>query len=368
MSEYELYVHRVVRNLRVGMDSVAGEYAIAAELCRRHDEGKLRKGLRQLRGLLTRLYADMGANPAEYGIPPIPDSKVHHTASRRKVRTPFEAPLKVLYALGVGGGLLPADGGDNLVAVEDHFREICASLGLPDPEQAIAGLRRVGFTVERGETIRAVRASEVGRALTGLCAFAQTCQLWERDKLKSRQMPQVFLLADYRILRRIDRRARLPKLTTDDVMPFVPAEHTDDLRALCAHVEGLGYHADVERAHILDGEWHVHFAGTDHGKRVFGFTACRGCLWVHLSCNDRMPILPHVEQSPPAFRNELLRHGCHRCGDGGCGKHVTVLLDGKDHEICYGGPLWVERWQPAFLEPMKHLITLQDGIVRGAGK
>lgn len=364
-----LYVRSLSRNVLLGLRSVEDALAPAPELCERYGDAPLREGALGARSLLERLYEDMGARPSAYGIPEAPVSVAFDATKRRKVRAPFEAPLRLLYCLGLESELVKTRGGHDLVAHPDALASLCARFGLRDPWPAARALSEVGFPLEgvAEDGLVAARARSCGRVPIGLKAFAEVCRLWERRGLKSRQLPHVFLFADLRVLRRADGRAALPKLTAEDVLPWVPAERVADLVALIEHVESLGYRAKVEGTNVLDGEWHARYTGRAHGKALFGFTACRGELSLRLSCGNTERILPYVEQCPPALRDELLAGGCAMCGGAGCGRQVAVTVGGQERLICCYGILRASRWSPGDLEHLKRLLTVQDGLHSGRG-
>jgi hypothetical protein len=201
--------------------------------------------------------------------------------------------------------------------------------------------------------------------LPALTEFSRCCRHWERGKLKARQVPHVFLMADFRALARTDTRARTPKLTVADVMPFVPEDRASDVEELTRHLGELGYRADVGMANLLDGECRASFVG-DHGKTIFGFTACRGRLDLRLSFRDIGRVLPHMDQCPPALRREALSQRCGKCGGAGCGKHITVEVDGAPHDICCFGIQYVRHWTPTDIPHLERLLTVQDGFYREA--
>lgn len=355
MAEYELYVERLAHNGALLMAMTEGEVVLAPELAAEHGEVPLREGLEDLRGLLAALYADMGAEPAAWGIPRVPDSKVWEAASRRKARGPSEAPLKLLYALGLSGEL--RDGA--LVAGEAALATEAGGLGVRDMAATAGRLERVGLAVE-------VTGGEVvcrggGTALVGLAAFARVCRLWEREGLKARRLPDVFAMADYRVLARADQRVTLPKPSRAELMCFAPAALRDDLEATARHAEGLGYRASVRTGNPLDGEWYIDFVGGKPRRGLMGVTLCRGRVDLRLICSDSAPLAPHIAACPPGLRDDLIEGSCAHCGGAGCGREVYLDVEGEQRPICRFGNLRVSRWDAEGLAAYHGLMTVLAG-------
>jgi hypothetical protein len=371
MSEYELYVQRVAANGALGLRSTLREPELAPELVERYGEEPLCEGLRGLRDLMARLYSEMGAHPREFGIPLVPDEKVTDTPSRRKVRGPFEAPLKLLYVLGVTGTLRGSGRAPSLVASVAGASDALKRMGAKDLPAAARALAQVGFELDRrpadeglGEELVA-SADRLGYVPMALKAFVDVCRLWERGKLKAPQMPHAFLLADFRILRQTDSRARLPRLTLEDALPYVPANQVGDLLDLVQHMKSMGYRAEMGRANLLDGEFHGVYVDPKHGWRLFGFTACRGWLNLRLTLADAGRIMPHIDECPAPLRREILRQRCGKCGGTGCGKEVPVEVDGEKYDVCHFGLFGIGTWQTSDIPHLKRLLTIQAGFQAG---
>jgi hypothetical protein len=359
MCAFDLYVQRLAADAALLMDMTVGEPELDPALAAQYGETTLRHGLPALRRLLAALYADMGAHPSEYAIPPVPDAKVWDAASRRRVRGPFEAPLRALYALGLTSEWVARRGARRLVTDEAALAAEATALGVRDLGAALALLDRVGLQATSTRGAVTLACTPDASALAALRAFSRVCHLWERGKLASRRLPDVFVMAEFRILARAGCRAALPRLTLDEVLPFAPAGRRADLQALARHAATLGYRPQVRPGNTLDGEWHTEFVGGKARRGLLGVTICRGRVDLRLICSDSAPLAPHIAACPASLRDELIEGSCGRCGGSGCGQEVTVIADGEERHICRFGNLRISTWDAEGLETFRGLLTVQ---------
>ena len=155
---------------------------------------------------------------------------------------------------------------------------------------------------------------------------------------------------------------RLPKYTVEAVAPYLAKGQAKVLQGLSKHVESLGYRARIKCVDVIGGAWRSSYISPGNGKTLFGFGVDHGDLNVRLSCGDTRRILPYIEECPTQLRNDLLRGRCARCGDTGCGKEVTVVVDGEEREICHYGIFTIWRLSRGSLRPLKWLLGVQAGL------
>ena len=67
-------------------------------------------------------------------------------------------------------------------------------------------------------------------------------------------------------------------------------------------------------------------------------------------------MLPYIQKCPSRLRRELLSGGCARCGGKGCGKWVTVSVDGEEREVCHYGIFRAWHWSRRDLPAIKRLL------------
>jgi hypothetical protein len=109
----------------------------------------------------------------------------------------------------------------------------------------------------------------------------------------------------------------------------------------------------------IGGAWRASYVSPKNGKTLFGFGADDNGLNLRLSCCDTQRILPYIEQCPPRLRSDLLSNRCASCGGGGCGKAVTVTLDGEERVLCCYGIFRIWRWDREAIQSFRWLLGIQ---------
>ena len=371
MAHTRTYAHRLSTNLITALDSAHGEVEVAEELKKRYGEPAVREGLLALRELMRELYADLGRRPVAYGIPEAPGTVAQDAGERRGVRRPCEAAPNLLHTLGALGRLRRRGKSYDLEVSCSRLESRCAELRIASAELLLQAFARLGLEAirpsARGRARLCLRSSRCSHLPLALKLFGEVARLYVTKRSKKQKddavPPEVFYRADLRIMKRSDRKVRLPKRTVEDVVPYLAKGQAKVLQELSGQVESLGYQARIKCVDVIGAAWRSSYISPKNGKTLFGFGLDHGGLNLRLSCGDTRRILPYIEKCPTRLRNDLLRGQCARCGGKGCGKEVTVVVDGEEREICHYGIFTVWRPKRSDVRPLKWLLAVQAGML-----
>ena len=367
------YGQRLCANLAIALESASAEPESAEGLAAKYGEAALRDGLLRLREFVRELYADMGQRPSAYGIPDAPETVAHDARKRREVRKPIEDAVTLLYSAGLLGQLRARGGSLDLEVAEGRLLARCDELGIAAAGRLLKAFAKLGLrTTRAADGVLVARGRHCGRLPLALKLFAEACRLYvtkrRRKQKDERQPPNVFYRVDLRIMRRSGRKVRLPKLTVDDVAPYLGRRQARGLRELSDHVEGLGYRARIKCVDAIGPSFRSAYINPANHRTLFGFGFDHAGLSLRLSLGDTRRMLPHIEQCPRRLRDEILRGRCARCGGNGCGKQVTVSVNGEERDICHYGILGIREWRAKDIPAIKWLLAVGAGFFEKEGR
>jgi hypothetical protein len=264
----------------------------------------------------------------------------------------IEGPVKLLWALGTAGQLVPKPDGLELRASRSSLDAACKRCSIKDPKAALGALEMLGFDLTyygadglpcregcRTCTDFAVRhPGHNDPLLHALVYYAAHLPEKKSGRKEKGIIVEVLLRADFRPL--------LPGYTFHE--PHLPATEEEVTRTFdpatlevwCAMTHFMAsrhpeYRLFFRVPRIRGRGWVADYSTRDNDYGAWSIFVEEKGLYVRIVFNDktRPNLLEHIAELSPQFQESYLNSvGCKDCVR--CGKHVFYTHDDHLHRLC----------------------------------